>query len=95
MGSGGNGREGCKSGSAVRSCEDALSRLYDLLDGELDDVTGEQVVAHFEACRRCYPHLACERAFKAALKRTMEGRQAPPELRREVLSLLEGLADDG
>lgn len=95
LGSGGNESGGCESGSAIRSCEDALARLYELLDGELDDVTSEQVAAHFEACRLCYPHLACERAFKAALKRTIEGRTAPPELRREVLSLLEDLADDG
>ena len=95
MGSGGNGGGGCEAGHPVRSCEDALSRLYELLDGELDDVTSEQVAAHFEACRRCYPHLACERAFKAALQRAVEGRKAPPELKREVLSLLGDLADDG
>ena len=94
MGMEGNGPERCESGSPVHSCEDALSRLYDLLDGELDDVTSEQVAAHFEACLGCYPHLACERAFKAALQRTMEGRKAPPQLRREGLSLLEDLADD-
>lgn len=70
------------------SCEDALSRLYEFLDGELDDLTRDQVRAHYEVCRRCYPHLAAERAFKAALQRAMEGRRAPPELRHRVLDLL-------
>ena len=76
------------------TCEDALSRIYEFLDGELDDLTSEQVKAHFEACRRCYPHLACERAFKAALERAVEGHRAPPELRREVIRLLDEVAGD-
>lgn len=96
IGSDGNGaRRSEGDGPVIPSCEEALSRLYELLDGELDDVTSEQVAAHFEVCRRCYPHLACERAFKAALKRTVEGGHAPAALRRQVLSLLDEVADGG
>ncbi|HZD04955.1 MAG TPA: zf-HC2 domain-containing protein [Longimicrobiales bacterium] len=76
-------------------CHDALSRLYELLDGELDDRTAGQVAAHLEACRRCYPHLASERAFKAALRRALEGRKAPRELRRRVLRLLDEAVEGG
>lgn len=77
------------------SCVDALARLYEYLDGELDDVSREEVAAHFDACRRCYPHLACERAFKTALRRAVEGRRAPPDLRKRVIHLLEGAVEGG
>jgi anti-sigma factor (TIGR02949 family) len=95
LGSGGTGHGQGGDGASIPPCEEALSRLYEFLDGELDDVTTEQVEAHFEACRRCYPHLACERAFKAALRRAIEGRHAPSRLRREVLRLLEDVAEEG
>jgi len=93
IGSGGNGHGRGGDGPTIPSCKEALSRIYEFLDGELDHVASGQVEAHFEVCRRCYPHLACERAFKAALQRAVEGRRAPPELRREVLSLLEEVGE--
>lgn len=58
------------------------------------DSTGEERASFFEVCGRCYPHLASERAFKSALRRAVEGREAPPELRGRVLELLDEAADE-
>jgi len=48
---------------AMISCEEALARVYEYLDGELDADWGERVRAHLEVCRDCYPHFDFERIF--------------------------------
>lgn len=70
------------------SCQDAVRVLYEYLDGELTDVPEDEVREHFEACRRCFPHLKLEEAFRAAVQRASRGECAPPELRAKLMSLL-------
>lgn len=70
------------------SCRDAVNLLYEYLDGELTDVSEEEVRKHFEVCRRCFPHLKLEETFLAAVHRATQGGGAPEELRGRVMSLL-------
>lgn len=70
------------------SCQDALERIYEYLDGELEHAPEEEVRAHFEACRRCFPHLKLEESLRAAVKRACCGQEAPPELREHLMELL-------
>lgn len=70
-------------------CEEALARVYEYLDGELDDVPREEVERHFRICGRCYPHLKLERTFRDALHRACEGQAAPSDLKDRVRALLE------
>lgn len=74
--------------SAIISCEEALSVVYEYLDGELSGLSHERVKAHFDVCARCYPTLRLEEAFRAAVRRAARGEKAPPELRQQVLDLL-------
>jgi anti-sigma factor (TIGR02949 family) len=73
-------------GSAA--CQEAVSLLYDYLDGELTGVSEERVKAHFELCRMCYPHVRFEESFRAALKRAAAGEAPPTGLREHLLELL-------
>ncbi|MDH3206536.1 MAG: zf-HC2 domain-containing protein [Gemmatimonadota bacterium] len=76
------------------ACEDALRLVHEFLDGELADVPHAQVEAHFEMCRRCYPHLHLERRFREAIQRACVKETASPELRSRVLQLVsEGRPD--
>jgi anti-sigma factor (TIGR02949 family) len=70
------------------SCEDALNLIHEFIDGELGDVSSEQVKAHFDVCGRCYPHLQLEESFRAAVRKAAAGEQAPPELRSRLMDLL-------
>lgn len=45
------------------SCEEALSRVYEYLDGELEREMQERIHRHLEICRRCYPCFDFERLF--------------------------------
>ncbi len=76
------------SPSAMIPCEEALSVVHDFLDGELQDVSHEQVKAHFDACQRCYPHLHLEEVFREALRRAGSEQRAPAGLKVKLMELL-------
>jgi len=44
-------------------CEEALARVYEYLDGELEPSTQERIHRHLEICERCYPYFDFERLF--------------------------------
>ena len=69
-------------------CGEAMSRLWDYIDGELTPESAAAVRTHLDACARCFPELDFHRGFCEFLRRTCE-EPIPPELRRRVfLSLL-------
>jgi len=70
------------------TCREAVTALYEYLDGALDPASHEQVKAHFDTCRRCYPHLRLEESFRAAVQRACGGESAPPELKDRLRALL-------
>ena len=45
------------------SCEEALDRVYEFLDGELCADWTERVRVHVEICKKCYPSFNFERIF--------------------------------
>ncbi|MDH3734377.1 MAG: anti-sigma factor [Gemmatimonadota bacterium] len=45
------------------ACEEAVARVYEYLDGELDAEWSERVRYHVEVCRKCYPYFNFERIF--------------------------------
>ena len=65
---GGNGNGGEPSGAMI-DCDEAAARLFEYLDGELDDVSEEEVRRHHEVCKACYPRAQFERHFIEALER--------------------------
>lgn len=71
------------------SCEEALEKVHDFLDGELDDVPAAQLRRHFEVCQGCYPHLKLETVFREALRRATSGQCAPEKLRTRITALID------
>lgn len=95
-GSSSNGSEGDATDADMISCHEALSVIYEYLDGELEDVSREKVQAHFDVCARCYPHLRLEKSFRAAVQRAGAEAGAPSELKNRLMEILaaEGGGDD-
>jgi anti-sigma factor (TIGR02949 family) len=75
-------------GDDMISCEEALRLVHDFTDGELEGVWEARVRAHFEVCRRCYPHLQLETSFRDALRRATSAEVAPTDLKAKVAALL-------
>lgn len=71
------------------SCREAVQKLWEYVDQELDEAACEQVRAHLDRCRHCFPHYDFQRAYREFMASCRSGC-APPELRRRIfLSLLE------
>lgn len=104
VGAGGNGattpeREASDTGGATDpgeiTCMEALERVHEYLDGELDGLSHEEVAQHFAVCQRCYPHLRLEERFRELLHRVEAEAEAPRQLREQVLELLAAEANGG
>ena len=71
------------------TCAEAIRRVYEYLDGELDAGWTERVHEHIEVCRRCYPYFDFERIFLDHIR----GLDLPPahseRLEQRVLRALE------
>ena len=70
------------------TCMEALAKVQEYLDGELDGVSHEEVARHFSMCKRCYPHLKLEERFRDLLHRSTEDQECPDHVREQVLELL-------
>jgi mycothiol system anti-sigma-R factor len=67
---------------------EAMAKVQEYLDGELEGVSHEEVAHHFSVCQQCYPHLRLEERFRELLHRSQDGEACPESLREQVLGLL-------
>ena len=68
-------------------CEEALRRLFDYLDHELDEHAHSEMEHHLSRCRSCFSRTEFERRLKQRLRETSDA-QAPPRLQARVKRLL-------
>lgn len=68
-------------------CKQVMERLYEYIDGELDEETIGRIREHLKKCKRCYPRYDFEAAFVRFLRE--RGRaSAPPELQRKIFAAI-------
>ena len=67
---------------------EAMEKLQEYLDGELEDIPHQEVAQHFSVCKRCYPHLRLEERFRSLLQRSQEKEACPENVKKQVLDLL-------
>lgn len=79
---------GGSHGPEMVSCRAALERIYEYMDGELDDASHEQMEEHFRVCASCYPHLRLERTFRRRVQAALSKPEVPADLRDRVLDML-------
>ena len=73
-------------GCAPCTCGDALSRVYDYLDQELDMTSSAAIAAHLDACLDCAEQYRLEQVVKALVQRTCCEDRAPEELRIRIVA---------
>lgn len=66
------------------SCEEALARLWEFLDGELPPEDEAAVKKHLDICERCFPRYNFRRAYFEFTRRIRDREHAPPSLRRRL-----------
>jgi mycothiol system anti-sigma-R factor len=70
------------------SCLEAIERVHEYLDGELEEAAAGDVAHHFRVCQRCYPHLRLEERFRAALREAQGKEVCPDHLKTRVMEIL-------
>ncbi len=70
------------------NCQEAVEKLWQYLDRELDGEASIQLHQHLQQCRECFSKAEFERQLRALLQRSCGCEQAPPELRERLSRLL-------
>ncbi len=83
----GNGPEGAGERDMI-SCQEALERVYEYLDGELDASGRGRVREHITVCQECYPFFDFERLFLDFIREKGFRSEPNEELLRKVRAIL-------
>ena len=65
-------------------CWHTLQRVYEFLDHELDEASGDEIRRHLAACEPCLEKFDVELAVKTLVSRSCGGDRAPEHLRAKV-----------
>jgi anti-sigma factor (TIGR02949 family) len=68
-------------------CEHVVAKLWEYLDGTLDELRSEQVREHLEVCEKCFPEYDFRRAYLRFMGRCAT-EQVRPELRQQIFEML-------
>ena len=80
----------------AQECEHVLARVYEFLDNELDEASGDAIRRHLADCEPCLDRFDVEQAVKRLVNRCCGGDRAPDRLRLRIvtqLSVLQVRAD--
>ena len=69
-------------------CEEAVAKLLEYLDGELDETGRRGMESHLETCRECFNRAEFERRLRERVAQTASV-PAPESFRRRVRDLIE------
>jgi len=87
-------RQECGSCRPI-SCREALEKVHEYLDGELDESEAAGVAYHFQVCKECFPHLRLEERFRDLLRGAGTRETCPEDLKNRVLDLLKAEGTEG
>ena len=70
------------------TCKEAVNRLHEYLDNELDNATAEQIRKHLDLCRLCCDQFEFEKNMKDLVHKCCSQGKAPILLREKILDNL-------
>ncbi len=88
--------QGAPDGRGPVDCAEALSRLFEFLDAEIDEADGDRIRRHLADCEPCLAEYGVEDHLKALVKRSCQDA-APAELHvriRHQLTVLRAQVGD-
>jgi anti-sigma factor (TIGR02949 family) len=75
------------------SCEEALNRLNEYLDHELNEGERMVVLKHLEICKPCFSRFSFEQTLVVSLRQKIVALAAPESVRTKLKSLLRKSAE--
>jgi mycothiol system anti-sigma-R factor len=70
------------------TCEEAVNKLYEYLDHELDQTTVEQLDKHLDICKSCCDRFELEKRVKSLIQEKCIDQKAPQFLKDKIRSKL-------
>ena len=74
-------------------CEEAVQRLAEYLDQELDPDGSTELEQHLERCRSCFSRAEFERQLKTSIRENLGSADVPAPFEKRVRLLLKGLVE--
>ena len=68
------------------TCREAVKKLHEYIDRELDNATSEQIKKHLDLCRLCCNQLEFEKTIKDLVYKCCAGAKAPGILKEKIIS---------
>lgn len=68
-------------------CDHVIAKLWEYVDGDLDELRSERVRTHLDACERCFPEYDFRRAYLKFMRRCASPG-VPPQLRRRIFEVV-------
>ena len=75
------------SNSAMVPCDHVIAKLWEYLDGSLDQLRSDEVHRHIDMCSRCFPEYDFRRAYLTFMKRC-KSEEVPVELRKQIFAMV-------
>ncbi|MDH5772058.1 MAG: mycothiol system anti-sigma-R factor [Rhodospirillaceae bacterium] len=75
-----------KDGNAL-DCKEVVKKIFEYLDGELDEHTHADIEHHMDHCRSCFSRAEFEAELKNKVKNNAE-EKAPDELKNRIDKLI-------
>lgn len=76
------------AGPTASDCSEALLRVFEFLDGEMEPGDHAKIRAHLETCGECMRQYDLDHMVKIVVKRSCAPEQAPTQLRATILRRL-------
>ncbi len=73
------------------TCEEAIGKLYEYLDHELDQATVEQLDRHLDICKSCCDHFEFEKRVRSIIQEKCFDQKAPQFLKDKIRNKLKFL----
>jgi len=70
------------------TCKEAVNRLHEYLDKELDNVTAAQIKKHLDLCRLCCDQYEFEKTMKDLVHKCCSEAKASNLLKEKILDSL-------
>jgi anti-sigma factor (TIGR02949 family) len=68
-------------------CDHVIAKLWEYLDGSLDELRSDEVRHHLDICARCFPEYDFRRAYLRFMRRCST-EEVAPELRRHLFQMV-------
>jgi anti-sigma factor (TIGR02949 family) len=75
-------------GVPMKECDRVMTKVFDLLDGELTPEKEKELRSHITSCPDCFTSTDFEQRFKAALQSARGMMNCPEGLKNKLMSAL-------